>query len=369
MKSAMKVFGFSFSSSSQKKLMNELSEYYKIAEEHPEDSRVHLRIAEVLMKMGRKGKAIEEYIYAAERYEDNNLSQVSAAIYKQILQIDPNQINVYQTLVDVYLKEGFLGDAVATYERLAGHYYNRGMRDEALKTLEKMVAIGPQSVYIKNKVDRLYSEMNLQAEETESPVENWELFDPVTSGEKRDRKLLNRRRGEFYDLAAELQDDFLSEEDVAQELEEIGDGEGDRELGFDEIFNEIRHFESEGIEQDSSLFHYNLGTAFQKVGRFDEAIDELKKALEDPKKRADCYLRLAICSREKNFVKEAIKYLKKGLRTGGLSESKMLELKYELALAYKTKGKKKKSLKIFKQIHEISSNFREVIKELAEVSQ
>jgi len=366
----MKIFGFSFAGYSQKRLMNELSEYYRFAEEHPDDSRVHLRIAEVLMKMGKKGKAIEEYICAAERYEADNLSQISAAIYKHILRIDPDQINLYQTLVDVYLKEGFLGDAIATYERLASHYYDRGMQDEAVKILEKMVAIDPNNIAIKRKFDRFCSERKiaLHIEGVKSPCENWELFDPITSGKKHDQQLLNKEREEFYDLEAELQDDFLTEEDTIQELEGIEDVDDTNQLGFGEIFRKVQYTESENPEQDSSLFHYNLGTAFLRVGRFDEAMDEIKKALEDPKRSADCYLRLAICSREKNLIGDALRFLKRGLSTENLSESKVIELKYELALTYKKKGKRKKALKIFKQIHEENSSFREVGKELAEVS-
>jgi len=372
-KSTMKIFGFSFAGSSQKRLINELSEYYKIAEEHPDDSRVHLRIAEVLIKMGKKGKAIEEYLCAAERYKEDNLSQISAAIYKHILRIDPDQINVYQTLVDVYLKEGFLGDAIATYERLASHYYNRGMQDEVVKTLEKMVAVDPDNISIKSKIDRFCSEMKIepQIEGVKSPCESWELFDPTTSGKKYDQQLLNKEREEFYDLEAELQEDFLTEEDTPQELERVKEEDGDdtNQLGLGEIFSKIQHNESEIPEQDSSLFHYNLGTAFLRIGRFDEAIEEIKKALEDPQRSADCYLRLAICSREKNLIGDALKYLKKGLRTENLSESKVIELKYELALTYKKKGKRKKALKIFKQIHKKNSNFREVGRGFAEVSQ
>lgn len=370
MKVAMKIFGFSFAGSPKKKLMNELSEYYKIAEEHPDDTRVHLRIAEVLMKMGSRGKAIEEYMYAAEGYEANNLSQISAAIYKQILQIDPGQINVYQTLVDVHLKEGFLGDAIATYERLASYYYNLGMKDEAIKTLEKMIAIDPDSVYIKKKIEMFCSERELepQGEETKFPGGDWELFDPVTSGKKHDQQILNKKGGEFYDLEAALQDDFITEEDAIQELKVIADDVDTSKLGLDEVFNEIQHHESEDLEQDNPLFHYNLGVAFQKVGRFDEAIDEMKKALEDPKRGADCFLRLAMCSREKNLMGDALRYLKKGLSTENLSESKMIELQYELALAYKKRGKRKKALKIFKHIHDIDSTFREVEKELDEAA-
>ncbi|MCK5187849.1 MAG: hypothetical protein KAR43_12035, partial [Deltaproteobacteria bacterium] len=62
---------------------------------------------------------------------------------------------------------------------------------------------------------------------------------------------------------------------------------------------------------------------------------------------------------------DAIKYLKKGLGSENLSESKQIELQYELAEVYKTKGKTRKARKIFKQIHKINDNFRAVGKELS----
>ena len=99
-------------------------------------------------------------------------------------------------------------------------------------------------------------------------------------------------------------------------------------------------------------------------------IDEFKEALKDPARSADCYHRLALCSmdKDKNKLDEAIKYLKKGLSSKNLSESKKIELLYEMALTYKAKGKRKKALQLFKHVHELSSNFREVRKQLDELS-
>jgi tetratricopeptide (TPR) repeat protein len=366
----MGLLNLRFGGSSYHKLLAELNEYYKLAEGHPEDVRVHLRIAEVLMKLGKKGKAIEEYMWAAEGYEENNLSQIAAAIYKQILQIDPGQINVYQRLVDLHLKEGFLGDAIAAYENLAFYYYSKSMKDEALATLNKMVVLDPHNMYVKKKIERFCSERRIDAppEEGESSAVKWELFDPVTSGRKFDQKVSKKKREEYFDLEAALRDEFLTEEDTPHEITEIADSTDSGAVGFNEIFKELQHHERESAEQDKYLFHYNLGTAYQKVGRYDEAIEEIKKALEDPKRRAECYLRLAVCSREKNRVDEALKYLKKGLRTEDLPEAKMIELKYEQALAYKQKGKKKKALKLFKQVYELHSTFREIEKELEEAT-
>ena len=46
----MKLTRLFAGSNSQKKLSNELNEYYAFAESNPDDIRVHLRIADVLMK-------------------------------------------------------------------------------------------------------------------------------------------------------------------------------------------------------------------------------------------------------------------------------------------------------------------------------
>ena len=214
------MFGLNFGASSQKKLTNELSEYYRFAEEHPDDIRVHLRIAEVLMKMEKTQKAIEEYIYAAEAYEANNLSQIAAAIYKQILQIDPDQLGVYQTLVDTHLREGFLGDAIAAYEKLASYYYKRGMMDEAIDTLEKMVGLDPDSVYVKKKIASFYSKRKIkpQGVKSRTTIRNWELFDPVTGGKKSSEKQLQQKDKGHFDLEAALQYGFSTEETISGDM-------------------------------------------------------------------------------------------------------------------------------------------------------
>lgn len=363
------MFGLNLGSSSQKKLTNELSEYYRFSEEHPDDIRVHLRIAEVLMKMGKTQKAIEEYIYAAEAYEANNLSQIAAAIYKQILEIDPDQLGVYQTLVDTHLKEGFLGDAIAVYEKLASYYYNHGKKDEAIDTLEKMVGLDPDSVYVKKKIANFYlkRKMKPQGAKPRTAIRNWELFDPVTSGKKSSQQQLQQKDKGYFDLEAALQDEFSADEPIPDDPKDLGEAMNASMPGFEEIFKEIQQSEQEMRGDDHSLFHFNLGTAFQKTGRIDDAIDELKKALENPKRSADCYLRLAICSKEKDRTDDAIKYLKKGLGSEHLSESKRMELQYELADAYKTKGKIRKAKKIFKQIHKVDDGFRAVEKELSRI--
>jgi tetratricopeptide (TPR) repeat protein len=355
---------------SQKRLLNELNEYYAFAEGNPDDIRVHLRIADVLMKLGQRHKAIDEYLHAAESYEANNSLQISAAIYNQIVKIDPDQINVYHTLVDIYRREGKVGDAVATYEKLARYYYDQKLKDDVKKTLDKMVNLDPDSIYVKKKIAKFYAEkkMTSPSGKITSPYTEWELSDPITTGQPPSKETLSQKKESFFDLGAALEDDLITEESEFQHIDRSEGDDGKGMPGFDEIFNEIQQTQSASDDRNESLFHYNLGTAYQKIGRLDEAIDELKKASEDPKRTVDCYLRLAICAREQNMFNEALGYLKKGLRHKGLAPAKKLALDYEMAVTYKKRGKLRKAQKLFKQIHKTDSAFREVKRELEEVS-
>ena len=355
---------------SQKKLSNELSEYYAFAESNPDDIRVHLRIADVLMKIGQRHKAIDEYLHAAESYAENNSLQIAAAIYNQVVQIDPDQVNVYHTLVDLYRREAKVGDAVATYEKLARYYYDQGLKNDVVKTLDKMVKLDPDSIYVKKKIAKFYAEKKMASptQEITLPFAKWELSDQITTGEPVPQERPPQDNESFFDLGAALADDLITEASECKQVDRAEGDNGNIMPGFEEIFNEIQQTQPSSDDSSESLFHYNLGTAYQKIGRIDEAIDELKKASEDPQRTVDCYLRLAFCAREQNMLSEALDYLKKGLRQKDLAPAKKLALEYEMAVTYKMKGKRRKAQKLFKEIHKTDSAFREVKRELAEVS-
>jgi tetratricopeptide (TPR) repeat protein len=367
----MKLSGLFFKSAPDKKLVHELNELYVFAEQHPDDIRVHLRIADVLLKMGQRQKAVEQYLHAAELYEANGLCQIAAAIYRQVISIDPEQINTYHALSDLYRREGIIGDAVATCEKLARHYCDRGMREKVTETLELMFSIDPQSIYVKKKIAQFYAEKRIAPESVDDTSHgmDWELSDAVTGGRLTQPACSEQPAGAFFDLGAALEGDWGSEVSD-MERADIADGDDDRVTvaGFEEIFKEIRQEGSAASGQDNSLYHYNLGTAYHKIGRYDEAEEELTKAMENPLRSTDCHLMLAACARERSLFKDAIRYLKKGLKNKDLTLEKKIALYYEMAVTYKMKGKTRKAQRLFKKIYDADSDFREVKRELAEVS-
>lgn len=367
----MKLSSLFSKSIPETKLVHELNQLYLFAEHHPDDIRVHLRIADVLVKMGKHQKAIEEYLHAAELYAANGLSQITAAIYKQVITIDPEQINTYHALVELYRRGGIIGDAVATCEKLARHYCDRGMRDKVAETLELMVSIDPQSIYVKKKIAQFYAEKRIAPDSIhdQSHGMDWELSDVITAGQQPPPAHPEQQSDVFFDLGAALTSDWQSEfpePDTADTTD--GNTAQNSIAGFEEIFREIRQEGSAASGQDDSLYHYNLGTAYHKVGRYDEAVEELTKAMAHPLRRTDCHLMLAACARERNLFKDAIRLIKQGLKHKDLTSEKKNALHYELAVTYKLQGKPKKAQKIFKKIYDADNDFRDVKRELAEVS-
>jgi len=367
----MKVSGLFFKSAPEKKLVHELNEFYAFAEQHPDDIRVHLRIADVLLKMGQRQKAIEQYLHAAQLYETNGLCQIAAAIYKQVISIDPEQISTYHVLSDLYRREGIMGDAVATCEKLARHYCDRGLREKVTETLEMMFSIDPQSIYVKKKIAQFYAEKRIAPESVDhkSHGMDWELSDAVTGNRPAAPSRETEQQDTFFDLGAALECDWETELPAMAERDGIDECNArDALSGFEEIFREIRQEGSAASGQDDSLYHYNLGTAYHTVGRYEDAVDELRKAMEDPLRSTDCHLMLAACARERGLFKDAIRYLKKGLKNKDLTAEKKIALLYEMAVTYKMKGRLRKAHKLFKKIYDADSGFREVKRELAEVS-
>ena len=370
----MKLSEFFFKPVPEKKLVRELNEFYAFAEQHPDDIRVHLRIADVLMKMGQRQKAVEQYLHAAELYEANGLSQIAAAIYKQVITIDPEQISTYHALSDLYRQEGIIGDAVATCEKLARHYCDRGLREKVTETLEMMFAIDPQSIYVKKKIARFYAEKRIAPEsvDDQSHGMDWELSDAITGARHSGPEQTEQPSDTFFDLGAALENDWETEAPIMEMGMEMNSADGsdarDALAGFEEIFREIRQEGSAASGQDDSLYHYNMGTAYHKIGRYDDAVEELTKAMANPLRSIDCHLMLAACARERGLFKDAIRYIKKGLKHKDLTAEKKIALTYEMAVTYKMKGKMRKAQKLFRMICDADSEFREVKRELAEVS-
>ena len=348
----------------KKKGEKTLEDYLEIAKNEPENTGVHMKIADLYLKQGKKEEAIKEYLYAAETYAKEELYQLTMSIYKTVLSIDPTLVNVYLTLAELYQKQGFVGDAAATYEKLAQHYLKENKVEEAQNIIKKMISLDPANQFIRKKAEKFLREIKgvepepdkIEKKEEALNEEGLEEGVKIASPEE----ILEEK--EFFDLGAELDDG--QELSISPKVEEVKD---EASMEVDKVFEHIKQDIGEKPKEESTRLHYELGIAYQQMERIDEAIEEFKKALDDQEVKNDCFLRLCTCFREKEMFKHAVNAAKSGLKSRFISQNEFLGLNYELGLTYAEMGETKKALKAFKEIEKINPNYKDtknIIKEL-----
>ncbi len=164
---------------------------------------------------------------------------------------------------------------------------------------------------------------------------------------------------EYVDLSAEL-----GMEETVKDLAESWVKDEPRDT-FDEFKNGI----GKQLNKEDSETHYNLGIAYMEMELYSEAVKEFKIALKDAHLEFDCYIRLGLCHMALSNPDDAIMSYLRGLRVRGRSDEERMGMMYELALAYESTGKKELAQQLFKSIHDIAPDYREVSKKIKGIAE
>ena len=78
------------------------------------------------------------------------------AVYKQILKLDPSQIQINLKLADLYHKQNLLGDSIKQYQLVYSYYERKGETRKALDTLSTMAEMTPENLSLRLKLADAY---------------------------------------------------------------------------------------------------------------------------------------------------------------------------------------------------------------------
>ena len=131
-------------------------EYKRLTEKDPKDPTIRLRIGDLYVKIGKKDEAIKEYGEVAKIHTQRGFYLKAIAVYKQILKLDENLIEIHFKLSDLYAKQGLRADAIAALSVLTGFYEKKAKVDEVVDILKKMVTVDPQNVGVRLKLADYY---------------------------------------------------------------------------------------------------------------------------------------------------------------------------------------------------------------------
>ncbi len=141
-----------------------LKEYEKLLKLDPRDAKLRLEIGDAHRRWGQVDEAIGCYSKVADQYMNEGFDARAVAVFKQILNLDPDRHASYVPLADLYQRMGLNSEAIQALQTAADGYHKEGKKREALDLLRKMATLDPTNTTSRIKVGDLLCQEGLVSE-------------------------------------------------------------------------------------------------------------------------------------------------------------------------------------------------------------
>ena len=123
----------------------------KLIGRNTRDTRTLLKIGDLQRRKGDDRDAAKTLREVGEIYTEQGFFLKAVAVYKQVLKLTPNDIDVKLRLAEMYERLELVTEALATYEETVTLYARDGNVVKVLETLERMVKLDPDNVVVRIK--------------------------------------------------------------------------------------------------------------------------------------------------------------------------------------------------------------------------
>ncbi len=138
------------------KVQQAIGEYLKIVEFDPDDVLVLNTVGDLYLKQGNLLEARRCFSKVAENYVQNNFLLKAIAVYKKILNDDPLNLEINSSLASLYAKQGLNVDARNQYLIIAELLEKEGKGTESLAAYEKAAELDPTNAAVQHKLAHLH---------------------------------------------------------------------------------------------------------------------------------------------------------------------------------------------------------------------
>ena len=192
-----------------------IKEYQRVLEEDPKDIRILLKIGELHQKRGDNVQAAQNLLKVAESYSSDGFFLKAAAVYKQVLKLNPSLIDINFKLAELYQQLGLMSDALQQYQTVATAYEQQGDAKASLAIIKKLIELDPENAANRIRLAESYAREGMNAEAIEE-------FKKVAEALKQ-----NSRADEYVKVAERLA--FLDPQnmDLCRELANVYLAKGD----------------------------------------------------------------------------------------------------------------------------------------------
>ncbi|MBN2368857.1 MAG: tetratricopeptide repeat protein, partial [Vicinamibacteria bacterium] len=130
--------------------------YRQIVEENPQDWNTTNKIGDLFAKLNRNREAAVEYAKVADYYAHDGFILKAIAIWKKINKLDASALAPYLNLAELYARQGLMMEAKGQYQIIVDEFIKRGKLHDAGEILRKIAAIDPGDLKIRSKLADLY---------------------------------------------------------------------------------------------------------------------------------------------------------------------------------------------------------------------
>lgn len=155
----------------QGKYLDAVQEYAKIVEHDPKDYTTLNILGDLYIKTDSQDKAISCYSRVADHYSKQGFAQKAIAVYKKVLKLEPNSIEISLKLAPLYQLKGSVLEAKEHYTIIANHYQETGKKVDALNIWKRIAELDPTNNEIYLKLAEGYLEENQREEAGNAFVE------------------------------------------------------------------------------------------------------------------------------------------------------------------------------------------------------
>ena len=145
------------------KIQPAILEYQKIINLDPHDIHILNTIGDLYLRQNRISEANDYFFQVAETFVREHFLLKAIAVYKKILITDPDNLEINLKVAELYAKQGLSFDARNQYLQVAALLEREGKTAEYLDVCEKIVELDPSNMDIRQKLSALY----LDAEEND----------------------------------------------------------------------------------------------------------------------------------------------------------------------------------------------------------
>ena len=133
------------------KIEKAINEYETWLKKNPKDWNTVRVVGDLYHRIGRNVEAIKSYSLVADAYKRDGFNVRAIATHKMILRLDSQNEAAMRNLAELQAEEGLLMEAKSHYQTLVELYNKQGHKRRASEVFKKLADIDPQDVKIRYK--------------------------------------------------------------------------------------------------------------------------------------------------------------------------------------------------------------------------